>query len=111
MVAGGISVFALLVSKISLLIRGKQKEDSIFSSYECGFKNGLMPSFRYISENSFAISLYLVLELSISWLLVCFALDIVDNEWSGKLFIKILSIIILTSILIASKAIFNNKNV
>lgn len=109
-IAGVISILALLVSKISLLIRDKADEKKEGGFYECGFKNPDISGFRYVSEKSFAVSLYLVFELSISWLLVCFSLDVFDNEWSGRLFIKMLSIVILTSILMAYKAIFNNKN-
>ena len=104
LVAGGISLFALLIAKLCQL-RNKTRQKS--SKYECGFKSSVDSRFRYCSEKSSAIAMYLILELAMAWLMICFAYHIYDSEWNSIYFIKILSGIILISLIISVRALYS----
>ncbi len=106
-IAGGISILALMVSKLCLFFikdDDKKKIDHK-STYECGFNGLITPKFRYVSDQSFKISLFLVMELAISWLLICFVYQITAKDWNGLRIIKILTGVILISLLIVSRAL------
>ena len=107
MIAGGISLLALIIAKICLLGR---KEDRETNKYECGFRGTISESFKYVSEKRFALSVYLLLELAVAWLMICYAYHIAEGAWSKVHFIKILSIVILMSILISVKAMFTRSH-
>ncbi|MDR1391456.1 MAG: hypothetical protein LBI95_03810 [Holosporales bacterium] len=103
-VSGVISVFALLLSKISLLLKDKgYNADSGY--YECGFKTQIL-EFTYLNGNEFAISLYLILELAVMWLLLYCFLDLEINEQFEKMLIRTSSVFIMMSTLISARSIF-----
>ena len=105
-VAGGVSILALMTSKFFLVLARKDVSGkNVGSKYECGFDGKVSQKFNYVTEKSFVVSLYLVLELSFVWLLACYAFHPTDNSWSGLYFIKILALIIMASMVIVYKAI------
>lgn len=102
--SGAITITALLFSKISDLLK-KNKNQEYSGAYECGFQNN-SSDFLYCSENNALISLFLVIELSVAWLLLCCVFDVLDPSWSGVTFVRILSIIIMIAVIMSYKAAF-----
>ena len=103
-ISGVITIVALLLSKISTLLPNKRQQEPS-GGYECGFQNN-RSDFLYYSENNGLISLFLVIELSVAWLLLCCVFDVLDPSWSGIIFVRILSIIIMISVIMSYKAVF-----
>jgi NADH:ubiquinone oxidoreductase subunit 3 (subunit A) len=108
-VAGLLSISALLISKISLLLPRRINHSDDDSSYECGFKNDDF-NFIYLSDKSNLISLYLIIELALTWLLVCCAISVTQCFGLGKPSIRILAIVIMTLMMIAKRLMFKKDN-
>ena len=106
--SGVITITALLFSKLSDLLQ-KNKNQEYSGAYECGFQNNDADNFFYYSENNATISLFLVIELSLAWLLLCCVFDVLDPSWSGVTFVRILSIIIMLSLVMSYKFVLKGK--
>lgn len=110
-IAGGISVFALLFSRVLVFFANRKEKESNNSStgYECGFDADLTKNFRYQTEKIHFVSIYLIFELTVFWLLLCCSFDTMTKDWSGKLFIKVFLIAVVAIILICYKFLFDNN--
>ena len=107
-IAGGISVIALLFSRLLIFFdsRDSAKLNTDLSGYECGFESDLREDFIYLTEKVSFISIYLIFELVIFWLLLCCAFDVATKDWSGKLFIKVFLFVIFVIMLISYRFLF-----
>ncbi len=107
-IAGGISVFALLFSRLLVFWKNSQikKSDNNSTGYECGFEANIREDFLYLTEKVSFVSIYLIFELVTFWLLLCCAFDVMTKDWSGKLFIKVFLIAIAVIILISYRFLF-----
>ncbi len=107
-IAGGISVFALLFSRLLVFWKNRRikKSDSNSTGYECGFEADLKEGFSYLTEKTSFVSIYLIFELVTFWFLLCSAFDVITKDWSGKLFIKVFLIAIAVIMLISYRFLF-----
>lgn len=110
-IAGGFSILALLFSMLLVFLshRKREKTDVNLTGYECGFEADLREDFVYLTEKIHFVSIYLVFELVIFWILLCCSFDIMTKDWSGKLFIRIFLLAIAIIMLICYKFLFDRN--
>ncbi len=104
-IAGIIGVTALLISKLTNLLKRSRGEPSESGSYECGFL-GKTHDFSYLSENVVALSLFLILELMTTWILFC---CIMISSGIEKIILKYALVVLFFSIIFAYKAVFRKE--
>ncbi|MDR1333551.1 MAG: NADH-quinone oxidoreductase subunit A [Holosporales bacterium] len=92
--AGLLSVCALLVSRISELLPGRHSSRAS-SAYECGFDGEHDTDFLYLCEYDGIVSLFVIIEIATLWLVACCSLSIVYSSTSGRLSVKILALILI----------------
>lgn len=105
-VAGGFSVLALLFSRFLGFCRRQKKHENEAFGYECGFNASLDDNLIYITEKTSFVSIYLVFELAISWLLLCCAFYIMNKDLSWQLFIKVFLLAIFAIMLVSYRLLF-----
>jgi NADH:ubiquinone oxidoreductase subunit 3 (subunit A) len=93
LLAGAMAVCALLISKVTALLPrdGSTRE---CGSYECGFDGSSDTEFVYIHEHNGAVSLFMVIELAMLWLLVCCIFCVVYSNHFGSFPTKVLALIL-----------------
>lgn len=95
-------VLALLISYFcQKLVPGAPRK---LGSYECGFTSTSLP--RYISEKSFAVSLYLITELAFTLLLACVCLYAKNAQTTSIPAIKLATFGLLALMLLITYEIF-----
>jgi NADH:ubiquinone oxidoreductase subunit 3 (subunit A) len=105
-VVGMMSAAALLVSKISLLLKGEK--GTAIRYYECGFRN-LDPNFVYASENYRLFALFVTIESAVVWVLSCCSLGITDKQGDGNIFIRVLLCVLITLIMAAYRTCYPKR--
>lgn len=112
LVSGAIAIVALLFSRFLSFFKHRNCLDSKpqLYGYESGFEADLTRCFHYITEKNQFVAVYLVLEMAIVWLLTCCILDVLENDWTGKIFIRALLLIIFTSMFIIYRFLFRRKD-
>ncbi|MDR2458994.1 MAG: NADH-quinone oxidoreductase subunit A [Holosporales bacterium] len=93
LLAGLIAVCAIVISRITVLLP-KINSNGKCSSYECGFDGSNDSEFVYVHEHNGAVSLFVVIELAMLWLLVCCLLCVTYSNYFGSFSTKILALIL-----------------
>jgi NADH:ubiquinone oxidoreductase subunit 3 (subunit A) len=93
-IAGAISLVALLIARLTSLL-GK-KPTGKYQYYECGFHSNNRTCV-YLGGRGKLVSLYVVFEALIAWLLMCCSFDVAQNSWHGDIFVRV--VLVITAVL------------